>query len=29
LADDTGEVTLSCQYCKRVSQVNVKEGDVS
>lgn len=29
LADDAGEVTLSCQYCKRVSQVNVKEGDVS
>ncbi|MDQ7005292.1 MAG: Hsp33 family molecular chaperone HslO [Ghiorsea sp.] len=22
LADDTGKVTLSCQYCKRVSQVN-------
>ncbi len=29
LVDDSGKVTLSCQYCKRVSQVDVKEGNVS
>lgn len=28
LANDDGEVILSCQYCKRISKVNVKEGHV-
>lgn len=28
LADDSGDVTLSCQYCKRISKMNVGE-DIS
>ncbi len=29
LADEQGDVTLSCQYCKRTSQVNIKENSVN